>query len=319
MASQQAAVAKPFIEHVHELRQRMFVVALAIVAGSGLGYALSDTLITLLREPLNQTLFYTNPTGAFSFVFRLSFTFGIIVAMPVILYQLMRFLGPVIRNVTYRYIITMMTASLLLAGVGIVGAYYIGLPSALQFLTGFHSTEIQSLITADEYFNFVLTYLSGSALLFQLPLIMLVINRIKPLKPRKLLSFERYVIAGSFIIGALLTPTPDPFNQALMSVPIIITYQIGVGLVWVANRRRKPAAVAYPVMPEIPEEILGAELPPSVRRRSAPSAVQAQAGRDMRPARPVMRRIERRPIQIDVMASSTESRTDTPIQDFDPA
>jgi sec-independent protein translocase protein TatC len=311
VATTSAAVAKPFIEHVHELRQRLFVVVLAIAVGSAVGYALSDRLITILKEPLHQTLFYTTPTGAFSFVFRLSVSFGVIVALPVILYHIVRFLSPVMRHVTKRYIATMLTASLLLAAIGVVGAYFVSLPSALKFLTGFHSNEIQSLITADEYFNFVLAYLAGSALLFQLPLIMLVINRITPLKPRKLMSWERYVIAGSFIIGALLTPTPDPFNQALMSIPIIITYQIGVVIIWLGNRRSMPAAQPlFPSFDYIPEEVIDEpfesipqqphdtnEIAP-MRETATPLASVAQA----RQPRVITRRVHRQPIIMDVVA-----------------
>lgn len=260
MAKQSAAVAQPFIEHVHELRQRLFISLTAVFLGSCAGYALSDQLFAILRRPLHQTLFYTTPTGAFSFVIKLSLLFGVIVALPVILYQIIRFLSPLMQRVTRRYVALVLTFSLILAAAGIASAYFVSLPSALHFLTNFHSDDIKSLITANEYFNFVLAYLAGSALLFQLPLVMMVINKITPLQPRKLMSVERYVILGSFIIGAILTPTPDPVNQSLMSVPIIITYQIGVVLVWLTNRSKRRHAAPAPLFPEIPADVMDADL-----------------------------------------------------------
>ncbi len=307
MAKQAAAVAKPFIEHVHELRQRLFYSIAAIMAGGCLGFAVSDRLIDILRQPLHQTLFYTTPTGAFSFVIKMSLSFGVVLALPIILYQIIQFLSPLMHAVTKRYIAMVMFFSIALAAVGIIGAYYISLPSALKFLTTFHSSDIKSLITANEYFNFVLAYLAGSALLFQLPLIMLVINKIKPLKPKKLMSLERYVIVGSFILGAILTPTPDPVNQALMSVPIIITYQIGVFLVWITNRKRNRAAAfsVQPLIPTMPEEVLYADLYdepvlPLRKSHSKPGLdfvaqnVQAAAQAPTQPAnRPVRARIAR--------------------------
>jgi sec-independent protein translocase protein TatC len=84
--------------------------------------------------------------------------------------------------------------------------------------------------------------------LFQLPLIMLFINRVTPQRPRKLMSYQRWVILGSFILAAILTPTPDPLNQTLMATPMIALYQVGVLAVWLQNRRHvkvsRPAEVA---------------------------------------------------------------------------
>ncbi|MDQ5913909.1 MAG: sec-independent protein translocase protein TatC, partial [Patescibacteria group bacterium] len=170
-------------------------------------------------------IYYTTPAGAFGFVIKLSTTFGLIVSLPLVTYQIFSFFLPVLGSISRRHLLTYVLTSVALASLGVLFAYLISLPAALNFLTNFGSeVNIQSLITANEYFNFVLTYLAGFAILFQVPLIILLIDKIKPLSPRKLLGTTKYVILVSFIVSAIITPTPDPFNQAVMAVPVILLY-----------------------------------------------------------------------------------------------
>jgi sec-independent protein translocase protein TatC len=247
-SARSSTIRKPFIEHLHELRTRLVWCALAMSAGSGLGFALHENLLALIQRPLGQTLYFTSPTGGFNFVFKMSLTFGLVVAMPVLVYQFMKFLSPLIGTHKFR-ILSYLIWSLMLAYAGVLFAYIISLPAALRFLTSFGGANIQALITADEYFNFALAYIGGFALLFQIPLIMLFINRIKPLRPSKLMGVQRFIILGSFIVAAILTPTPDPFNQMIMALPIILLYQIGIILIWAVNRKR-PAAEEAVVLSE---------------------------------------------------------------------
>jgi len=112
------------------------------------------------------------------------------------------------------------------------------LPAALNFLMHqFTNKQITALLTVDEYMSFVTVYLVGSALLFQIPLVLLFVNHIKPLGPRTMLKSERYVIVFAFIAAAIITPTPDIFNQMIIAGPIIAVYQLGFFLVWMHNRK----------------------------------------------------------------------------------
>lgn len=238
-AQNQATLA----QHINELRSRLKWSVGAIIAGSILGYVLHEKLLSLLQQPINQTLYYTTPSGALSFVIKLCVAFGFIVALPVIIHQFLGFFRPVIskkvRNSTVYYFI----ASVLLAAAGIAFAYFLSLPAALHFLTGFSAgTGIQSWLGVDEYFNFVITYIVGFAALFQLPIVLGFVNKIKPLTPKGLIGATRYVILFSFIAAAIITPTPDPFNQFLMAAPVIGLYFVSaLGIVIInakANRKR---------------------------------------------------------------------------------
>lgn len=241
-----------FADHIHELRKRLMWSLLFVAIGAGVGYALHDAILSILQQPLNEKLYYTTPTGAFSFIIKICCVFGFIVALPVLVYHAFAFFEPLVSLKTRRSFVGHVFLSVLLAVAGITFAYFISLPAALHFLVNFGSDggNIQALITANEYFNFVLAYIAGFAALFQLPLIISFINRVKPLKPSQLIGGTRYVILGSFIISAVITPTPDPLNQALMAGPIIALYFVSVLVVAVANsiRRRR----YKPIVPDMP-------------------------------------------------------------------
>lgn len=276
-----------FAEHIRELRSRLMWSLLFVAIGAGIGYALNDTLLNVLQRPLNETLYYTNPTGAFSFIIKICTVFGLIVALPMTLYQGFSFFEPLINVRTRRTIVLYVLLSALLAVAGIAFAYFISLPAALHFLVNFgNGTPIESLITANEYFNFVLAYIAGFAVLFQLPLIITFINRVTPLTPSKLMGGTRYVVLGSFIMAAIITPTPDPFNQALMAGPIILLYFLSALVVALINwrsarakRAPEPKLVTESVLDELAAEKPG--LAPVPRREPVTRPALAPAPRPL--------------------------------------
>ncbi|HEU4914789.1 MAG TPA: twin-arginine translocase subunit TatC [Candidatus Saccharimonadales bacterium] len=231
---------------MYELRKRLFYIAVSVglfgISAAGVQTQLTD----LLLKPANgQQFIYTSPGGGFDFVFKLCLYTGIAMSIPVIVYQLVRYLDPLVKKQTMHFIGWLSIWSGIMAGAGIIFAYYVGLPAALNFLLhGFSSEQIKALINIQSYLSFVMIYLLGSALLFQIPLIMIFINKIKPLQPKKLMKLQKWVFLIAFILGAIISPSPDIRNQALLSGPIIIMYEFSVGLIWSINRRqRKPKKV----------------------------------------------------------------------------
>lgn len=225
-------------DHIHELQVRAMYSVVALLIGCVVGYRLKSHIIDWLVKPLGKQLFYTSPTGGFDFILKICMFFGFVVAVPVIVYNVLQFIAPVVpTNVTKKTGRVLITSSALALS-GLLFAYYASLPAALHFLNAFSTGPVQSLITAQEYFNFVIIYLGGFAALFQMPLIFSFINKITPLKPAKLFDKQRVVILVSFIVAAILTPTPDPINQTLMALPIILLYQTSIVVVWRQNKRR---------------------------------------------------------------------------------
>lgn len=236
----------PFIAHIHELRRRLFYTAAAIGVGAGIAAVFQQTLTRWLLEPAGKQQFiYTTPGGGFDFQFKLCLYAGIALAIPVLVYHVFRYLHPILRHESRRFMGWMMVSSSILALIGIGFGYFIGLPAAMHFLLqSFSSSQIQALITIQSYINFVLVYLLGAALLFQIPLILLLINRIKPLQPKKLMQYQRWFIIAAFVLGAIISPTPDIRNQLVLTGPIIFMYEFSIVMIWLINRKhRRPKKV----------------------------------------------------------------------------
>jgi hypothetical protein len=138
--------------------------------------------------------------------------------------------------------VRVMLVSTLLLALGVSFGYFVAIPAALQFLTTFGGDFVVANLTADSYLSFVVAYLLGLGLLFQLPLLLVIWNWIQPFKPGGLLATQRFVLVGSFIAAAMITPTPDALNQCLIALPIVAIYQLGVVAVFFMNRRSRRQA-----------------------------------------------------------------------------
>lgn len=230
------------MDHLHEIRARVFWIILFLVAASGVGYILQDYIMAALMRPLGgQKLVYLTPIGGFNFLFKVSMYVGIGLILPVVIYHLYRFLEPLMDPKRKRSAFFYIVASFALAIGGGAFAYFVGLPAALHFLTSFNIQNVSAMLTADSYLSFVITYVLGFAALFQIPLVLMIINTIKPIPPAKLMGFQRFVILVAFILAAIISPTPDITNQAMLAVPIIVMYQVGVILVWIQSRTQRRA------------------------------------------------------------------------------
>lgn len=232
-------VSQTFAEHLQELRSRLFWSVMFVLAGGVGGYFLREPIQAALMAPLDQPLYYSSPTGGFDFLFKVCVFFGLLAAVPVLTYNILKFFAPALPQKISSAIVKIMLASMVLTVLGGAFAYYVSLPAALHFLSGFSQGNIHSLISTDAYFSFVMVYIAGFAFLFQMPLLMLVFNKINPMGPGSIMKRQRMVILVSFIMAAVLTPTPDPLNQTIMAVPIILLYQISGILVWLANRPKR--------------------------------------------------------------------------------
>lgn len=232
-------------DHIKELRNRFFVVALIFIVVSAVAYNYKDTLLHYLLKPLgDQKLIYLNPAGGFSFIFQVTMYVGVAVAIPFLIYNLYKFIAPALPESARKHSLLVITASLFLLCCGVAFGYLIAIPGALNFLNHFGEGYVTPSLTADSYLNFILAYTAGLGIMFQLPLVLLLIHWVHPLKPKGLFMFERYMILISFVAAAMITPTPDVINQLVIALPIIIMYQAGVIAICIsvfrAKRRARP-------------------------------------------------------------------------------
>lgn len=241
-------MTQPLIEHVYELRRRLTWPVLVLLLGSILGYVWHDRLITMLSHPLGMPLYYNTPGGGFQFVLLVSLLVGMLLSLPVLLYQLIRYVEPALstRRLTRNAVMGVMAASVGLAIAGVVFAFLIILPASLHFFAGFGDEPVRPLISAASYFSFTIGCLATFAIIFQLPLIMLLINTIHRWPPGQLPHYRMHVIIGSFAVALILPFTYDPLTQFLVALPIIGLYEVSLGLIWMANRPVRRAAQPTP-------------------------------------------------------------------------
>lgn len=234
---QSLAALPTFMDHIQELKSRLFYVAVGFVVSAGVAYPFFQDIINLLVKPLgNHKLYYMSPAGGLSFILKVCMYAGFVGVLPVIVYQLYKFIAPVMPQHRSRAILGYTVASTVLALLGIAFAYFVSLPAALHFLTGIDLNNITAMLTIDAYMSFIMAYILAGALLFQLPLVMLIINSVTPLRPGALMSYQRHMIVASFVMAAIVSPTPDIVNQTLLAAPIVIMYQVGILIVWLRQR-----------------------------------------------------------------------------------
>jgi sec-independent protein translocase protein TatC len=246
---------QPLAAHLAELRSRLGWIVLVVLLGAGIGYLLRAPLLHLLVRPLGQTLYYATPGSGLNFVLKLCLLFGLTVALPVASYHLIQFISPIFPRHSTRMVVGYLVASCLLVLTGGAFAYFVSLPAALHFLGEYSSDQVRSLISTDSYLSFVAIYLAGFAILFHVPLVLLLINRVTPLSPRSLWRRQRLVILAATIVAAILTPTQDPVNLFIMAVPMVALYDLAIALIWWTNRRR----------PRLPDALKGKRLVQTVR------------------------------------------------------
>lgn len=254
-----------FLEHLRELRKRVFWVVLMLVLMTVVGLEIKDWLIEIVVAPLRgQQLIYLTPGGGFNFIFTLSLYFGALLTIPIGVLQLFKFLQPLLPQTSRKFMAILIGTSTLLAAAGAALAYFLAIPAALGFLDGFTGDSIVPSLTAESYLNFVVVYIVGLALLFQLPLLLFLYDHIRPIPPGSLARSQRYGIVAATILAALVTPSPDLTSYAIVLIPILGVYEFGVLTVFLRRkllreRTRKQAVATIESTDEILE--MDAELP----------------------------------------------------------
>lgn len=240
---------KSFADHLGELRGRLAWVAVVLIVASALAYNVREQLVSIVLSPIgDQKLVYLTPAGGFSFIFQVTLYAGMLVTAPIAVYHLYKFVAPALPGHVRSRSIRVVAASTLLMLAGVSFGYFVAIPAALQFLTTFAGDFVQPNLTADSYLSFVVAYLLGLGLMFQLPLLLVFWNWVQPFKPGGLLGTQRYILVGAFIAAAMITPTPDVLNQCLIAVPIVTIYQLGVVAVYVMNRRKQKQVKVQPII-----------------------------------------------------------------------
>jgi sec-independent protein translocase protein TatC len=225
-------VEMSIFDHLEELRQRIFY-ALIVVAASVIGCFLAvKPIVQLLEIPAHGVKFIQLAPGEYFFIsVKVAGYSGLVLASPFILYQIIQFVLPGLTRRERRLLIPVMLGSSVLFAAGLLFAYILLIPAALNFFISYGADVVEQLWSIDKYFEFVLLLLFSVGLAFQIPVIQLLIGALGIVSSQKMLSGWRYVIIGSVVLGAILTPSTDPFTQSLLAGAVLGLYFGGIGLV----------------------------------------------------------------------------------------
>ena len=221
------------IEHLDELRVRIFYSLIATVISFIIAFIYSRDIIDILKliAPDTTEFVQISPGEVFIVSVKVSLYAAVYMASPVIFYQIVKFIVPGLKNNEKKYVIPIVIAAFLLFTIGILFAYFAAMPLALTFLLGYGADIAKNTISISKYVSFSAAMIFGLGLLFQIPLLLLFLSIINIVNSKKLKSIWRYVILAAFIAGAIITPSPDPFAQLVVAGAILLLYAFSISLI----------------------------------------------------------------------------------------
>lgn len=239
----------PLTEHLGELRKRIVISLIALSVGFGLSFYYSEHIFYLLTLPLysklkfsltnpfisleilenpERQLVFLAPAEAFWMHLKISVISGIIVSSPIILYEFWRFVAPglLLKEKQYVFPLIIVIATLFLFGA--LFCFFFILPFAMNFLLTYKTEALKPMLSVGRYIDFCLKFILAFGAIFEIPVVIVFLTKIGVITTQSLAKNRKYAVIGAFVIAALLTPTPDAFNQILMAGPIILLYEAGI-------------------------------------------------------------------------------------------
>lgn len=239
----------PLFEHLAELRKRILISFLAILAGFILSFSFSENIFEILTLPLrseigfsisypflkivasnikNQSLVFLAPAEAFWMHLKVSFFAGLMLTLPIILHQLWKFISPGLLPGEKKYVVPFVVSATVLFLAGAAFCLFFVLPFAMGFLLTYKTASMTPMLSVGNYVDFCLKFILSFGAVFELPIVIIFLTLTGIVTPKTLAKNRKYAILVAFIIAAVLTPTPDAFNQTLMALPMIVLYEAGI-------------------------------------------------------------------------------------------
>lgn len=249
------------IEHLSELRKRIIVSLVSLLVAFIITFSFSEKIFEILLFPLNYTptfsikeglvfvpdqklqntkLVFLGPAEAFWMNMKIALVSGFILVIPVIFYEIWRFISPGLYQHEKKYILPFVLSATVLFLIGVVFCYFIVLPFAMSFLLTYKVGDfLMPMLSVGLYIDFLLKFILAFGFVFELPILILIATRMGLITPQTLKKYRRLAIVLAFITAAIITPTPDAFNQTLMAIPMIILYEVGIWVSIILNKKRE--------------------------------------------------------------------------------
>ncbi len=246
----------PLTGHLTELRKRIFISLGAIGLFFIVCFNFSEEIFSILIFPLKAevkvalespffritekkaaSLVFLAPAEAFWMHLKVAFIASLIISLPVIFIQFWKFIAPGLLPEEKKYFIPFLFSATLLFTAGAIFCFLVILPFAMTFLLGYKTAHLMPMLSVGSYVDFCLKFILAFGAIFELPLIIIFLTRFGFVTPATLSKHRKYAVLAAFVMAAVLTPTPDAFNQVLMAIPIIFLYEIGILLSRLMHRR----------------------------------------------------------------------------------
>ena len=239
----------PLTEHLRELRTRLIRSIIAFLIAAGGSFYFARYVFEFLKEPVIKSypdveLITLSPTEPLFILIKISLTVGLIIASPVILFEIWRFVEPALYPQEKKLFIPLLFSSVLLFVMGGVFAYAVVLPMALKFLLGLGFSQLAATpyLSVNLYVSFVLKMLIAFGIAFEMPIFLYMLQRAGVVSQQQLKKFRRYFIVVAFLVGALIAP--DVATQVLMAIPLLVLYEVSILLGRTVNKSEKERALA---------------------------------------------------------------------------
>jgi sec-independent protein translocase protein TatC len=241
----------PFLDHLEELRWRIIWSLAALVVGVGIAFVVvwKFKLLLWMQGPMlpylhGRRLVYTHPGDGFSILLQASIIVGIVLALPVIIYQVWIFLSPALYQKEKRIAVPVILGAVMLFIAGAVLAWYFVLPMTLKFLSAMGDEAFDQMITATDYFGFVSSMVLAMGAVFELPIAILILSAIGLVTPHFLSKYRRHALLASYLGAAIITPGDLFISSVALMVPLYLLYELSIGLSYLVYRKRKASEVA---------------------------------------------------------------------------
>ena len=234
-----------FIDHLEELRWRLIKSILSIILGGIVTFFFIDEILQLLLQPLENidsankaNLQVLSVQGMFIIKWTIALLGGIIFSVPIITYQTWSFISPGLYANEKGFVVPLVIFSFVSFTGGILFSYFILIPYCLNFFASLSGDVVLNNFSINHYFSFVTWMLLGSGIVFQLPVVSFLLSTIGLLKPPFMRHYRRHSIVVIFIISSFITP-PDPVSMLVMALPLIVLYEISIGISWFVNQSKE--------------------------------------------------------------------------------
>lgn len=219
-----------FIEHLEELRRRLFIALGAILAGTIAAYAFSEKLLHFLIGPIRPEMgriYFFSPSEAFVIRLKVAFLAGVFLTSPILISQIWGFVAPGLYQKEKRMAVPVVLATSLLFIGGAFFSFFLVVPIALQFLISFQTHLLQPMISIENYLSFLTSMALAFGVAFNLPVVIIILTGLGVVKVSSLVRYRRHAVVLVFVVAAILTP-PDVISQILLAIPLLLLYEVGI-------------------------------------------------------------------------------------------